>query len=65
MEKRMTVEKAAELLGMRTQTLRLAIRKGKFKQFAEAWENDERFTYYINPYQLYKYIGKEVPGEQN
>jgi hypothetical protein len=62
MEKRMTVAAAAKELGMSAMALRFALRKGKFSQFGEAWKNEEKWTYYINPYQFYKYIGKDIDG---
>lgn len=58
MQKRLKVSEAAKELGMSAMALRFALRKGKFDQFGEAWKNEEKWTYYINPHQFYKYIGK-------
>lgn len=53
----MTVAEAAKKLGMATQTLRLALREGRFKQFGEAFKTTEnRYTYYINETRLEKYL---------
>ena len=52
----MTVEQAAKKLGMSTQLLRLALREGKFS-FGEAIKTSEnRWTYYINPSRLERYL---------
>ena len=52
----MTVEQAAKKLGMSTQLLRLALREGKF-DFGEAIKTSEnRWTYYINPSRLERYL---------
>jgi len=59
MDKRITVAAAAKELGMSASALRVAFQKGKFQQFGQAWQNDEKWTYYINAHQFYKYIGKE------
>lgn len=56
---RMTVAEAAKLLGMSQMALRIAMRQGKFSQFGEAWQNDEKWTYYINRNRFEEYIKKQ------
>jgi hypothetical protein len=56
---KVTVSKAAQLLGMSTQGLRIAMQRGKFTYFGEAWKNEEKWTYYINDNRLKEYIGTE------
>lgn len=56
----MTVLEAARKLGINAQTLRLALRQGKFP-FGEAIKTSEnRYTYYINPLRLDKYLKGEL-----
>jgi putative salt-induced outer membrane protein YdiY len=59
MEKRITVAEAAKELGMSAQALRFDLQDGKFP-FGHARKKDERYSYYINPHQFYKYIGKKL-----
>jgi len=56
---KVTVSEAAKKLGMSAQGLRIALQRGKFNQFGEAWKNDEKWTYYINRNRLEEYIKKE------
>ena len=62
MEKTIPIAKAARELGISAQALRFDLQDGKFP-FGHARKKDERYSYYINPHQFYKYIGKEVPDE--
>lgn len=56
----MLVSEAAKKLGMNTQTLRLALRQGKFP-FGEAVKTSEnRYVYYINETRLEKYLKGEL-----
>ena len=52
----MLVEEAAKKLGMSTQTLRLALQQGKFSFGVAVKTSDKRWTYYINPTRLQKYL---------
>lgn len=56
---RMTIAEAAKKLEMSPMALRIAMRQGKFSFFGEAWQNDEKWTYYINRNRLEEYIKKE------
>lgn len=51
------VSEAAKQLGMSAQGLRIALQRGKFTYFGEAWKNDEKWSYYINRNRLEEYIG--------
>lgn len=52
----MLVSEAAKKLGMNTQTLRLALRQGKFP-FGEAiLTSEKRYVYYINEDRLNLYL---------
>ena len=53
------VSEAAKQLGMSAQGLRIALQRGKFTYFGEAWKNDEKWTYYINRNRLNEYLGRE------
>ena len=55
----MRVEEAAKLLGMNTQTLRLALQQGLFPFGCAIHTSEKRFTYYINPKRLENYLGGE------
>lgn len=57
----MLVSEAAKKLGMSTQTLRLALQQDKFS-FGKAIKTSEnRWTYYINPMRLHRYLeGEDV-----
>lgn len=57
-ENRLSIKKAAELLGLPEQTLRVFIQYGKFSEFAEAIKigNSKHWTYYINASRLYEYL---------
>lgn len=52
----MTVEEAAKMLGISPMGLRIALRQERFKDFGEAWKNDEKWTYYINRKRLENYL---------
>lgn len=55
---RMKTEKAADLLGLPVQTLRIFIQHNKFPEFATAIkkEGSKHWTYYINATRLYEYL---------
>ena len=54
---RIKTEKAAQLLGLPVQTLRVFIQHGKFPEFATAIkkEGSKHWIYYINGTKLYEY----------
>lgn len=58
MKVRMSTKKAAELLGLPVQTLRIFIRQGMFNEFARAVrkEGSKHWIYYINSSRLYEYL---------
>lgn len=60
---RMKTEKAAQLLGLPVQTLRVFIQNGKFPEFATAIkkEGSKHWTYYINATRLYEYLKMKEP----
>lgn len=55
---RIKTEKAAQLLGLPVQTLRIFIQHNKFPEFATAIKKDgsKHWTYYINTTRLYEYL---------
>lgn len=55
---RIKTEKAAQLLGLPVQTLRVFIQQGKFSEFAIAIkkERSKHWIYYINATRLYEYL---------
>ena len=55
---RIKTEKAAQLLDLPVQTLRIFIQYGKFPEFATAIkkEGSKHWTYYINAARLYEYL---------
>ena len=63
-EKRMTTEKAAQLLGLPIQTLRIFMQNGKFSEFATAIkrEGSKHWIYYINAPRLYDYLKIKEPA---
>ena len=63
-EKRMTTEKAAQLLGLPVQTLRIFMQNGKFPEFATAIkrEGSKHWIYYINAPRLYDYLKIKEPA---
>ena len=63
-EKRMTTEKAAQLLGLSVQTLRIFMQNGKFPEFATAIkrEGSKHWIYYINAPRLYDYLKIKEPA---
>ena len=60
----MLVSEAAEKLGMSTQTLRLALRQGLFDFGTAVKTSENRWTYYINPTRLERYL-EGVDYEKN
>lgn len=62
--KRMKTKKAAELLGLSVQTLRIFIQYGKFQEFATAIKKkgSKHWTYYINENRLYEYLKMKKPA---
>ncbi len=55
----MLVSEAAKKLGISTQTLRLALRQGLFSFGAAVQTSENRYTYYINPKRLERYLNAE------
>lgn len=53
----MIVEEAAKKLGMNAQTLRLALQQRLFPFGVAVKTSEKRYTYYINPTRLERYIG--------
>lgn len=60
---RIKTEKAAQLLGLPVQTLRVFIQQGKFSEFASAIkkEGSKHWIYYINTTRLYEYLNIKEP----
>lgn len=60
---RIKTEKAAQLLGLPVQTLRVFIQQGKFSEFASAIkkEGSKYWIYYINATRLYEYLNIKEP----
>ena len=60
---RIKTEKAAQLLGLPVQTLRVFIQQGKFSEFASAIkkEGSKHWIYYINATRLYEYLNIKEP----
>ncbi|TAH62234.1 MAG: hypothetical protein EWM50_05525 [Gottschalkiaceae bacterium] len=56
MSVKITIDEAAKMLEITPMGLRLALRQGKFKEFGEAWKNEEKWTYYINKTRLEIYL---------
>ena len=52
----MLVSEAAKLLGMNTQTLRLALQQGLFPFGVAIKTSENRYTYYINETRLQCYL---------
>ena len=52
----MIVSEAAKKLGMNTQTLRLALQQEKFDFGTAVKTSENRWTYYVNPNRLEKYL---------
>lgn len=52
----MLVSEAAKLLGMSTQTLRLALQQNLFNFGVAVKTSEKRYTYYINETQLENYL---------
>jgi hypothetical protein len=61
---KVNIAEAAEILGMSAQGLRIALQRGKFSYFGEAWKNDEKWTYYINRNRLEEYAGIKKRNEK-
>lgn len=62
---RLKTEKAAQLLGLPVQTLRIFIQHGKFPEFATAVkkEGSKHWIYYINANKLYAYLNLKEPTQ--
>jgi hypothetical protein len=58
-------EEAAKRLGMSTQTLRLALRQGLFPFGIAVKTSENRWTYYINPARLERYLKGVEYDEDN
>ncbi len=50
------IREASEMLGLPEQSLRIAIQRGAFPQFATCWKNKKHYQYYINMGLLKKYL---------
>lgn len=63
---RVLIKEASKKLGLPEQTLRVFIRNGRFKEFAEATKiNDSKhWTYYINRARLENYLKLENEPNQ-
>ena len=63
---RVSIKEASKKLGLPEQTLRVFIRNGRFKDFAEATKiNDSKhWTYYINRARLENYLKLENEPNQ-
>lgn len=61
----MLVSDAAKQLGMSTQTLRLALQQNLFPFGTAIRTSENRYTYYINPKILDKYLGGEYVSNKN
>lgn len=53
---KITVAEAAKIMGIAPMCLRIALRQGKFTSFAQAWQNNDRWTYYINKERFEQYL---------
>ena len=60
----MTVAEASKKLEMSPMALRIAMRQGKFTMFGQAWENDEKWSYYINRNRLEQYLKAEGVNDE-
>lgn len=63
---RLSIKKAAEILDLPSQTLRVFLQNGKFSEFATATKigTSTHWTYYINEQRLMKYLGMEKEPTQ-
>ena len=63
---RVSIKEASKKLGLPEQTLRIFIRNGRFKEFAEATKinNSKHWTYYINRARLENYLKLENEPNQ-
>ena len=59
----MLVSEAAKKLNMNTQTLRLALQQGLFPFGVAVKTSENRFTYYINPTRLERYLEGRYENE--
>ena len=59
----MLVSEAAKKLGMSAQTLRIALRQGKFPFGVAIKTSENRYTYYINELHFSNYL-KGVPDDE-
>ena len=60
---RVSIKEASKRLGLPEQTLRIFIRNGRFKEFAEATKIND-WTYYINRTRLENYLKLENEPNQ-
>ena len=56
----MLVSTAAKMIGMSTQTLRLALQQNLFDFGVAIKTSENRYTYYINEERLKEYLKKEA-----
>ena len=63
---RVAIKEASKKLGLPEQTLRIFIRNGRYKEFAEATKinNSKPWTYYINRARLENYLKLENEPNQ-
>lgn len=61
---KITVAESAKKLGMSAQGLRIALQRGRFSQFGQAWKNDEKWSYYINRNRLEQYLKAEGVNDE-
>lgn len=54
----MNIKEAAKRLGMNPQTLRMALIQKLFDFGVAIKTSKNRYTYYINEYKLYEYLGE-------
>ncbi len=62
-EEKLTVEKTAKIMECTPQFLRLALQQGMFDFGVAVKTSNNRYTYHINIYQFYKYIGMSEDEE--
>ena len=59
--KKLSVKRAAALIGVDAQTLRVALQKN-IVPFGTAWKNGKRYTYVIYPQKFEEYTGVKIGG---
>lgn len=57
-EKKISIEKAAELMGKSKQFVRIGLQRGAFN-FGSAVKMSSKWSYYISPTLFYKFINGE------